>query len=828
MDTSKLCFGCFQPHTGEGPCPNCGFDIAKAKHPFVALPIGTILNGRYLTGRVLGVGGFGVTYLAFDLTLEISVAIKEYLPSGIALRDSDRYTMTVTAPQEQPKFDAGASKFLEEARLLAKLRDVPNIVTVQDYFRENNTAYFVMEYIEGVDLMKYTQMRGGKLSFQETIQLILPIIDSLAHVHAHNLLHRDISPDNIVVMRNGSTRLLDFGAARLAIDTEKSKSIILKHGFAPEEQYRKHGNQGPWSDEYALAATMYLILTGVMPPDSIERVHEDSLASPIQLGVEMPQNANDALMKALAVKASERFPDMSSFSEALTGRQVVRPVPVTTPLPTSSMNDNGIPSASLNVSEGDMVQGKTVAMQQEAAPLAQNYPNAQGAQNYPVQNAQNVQAPQKMLSPSILEQTQAQATQGANAGQPGTSVPQFAPAQPSGTGPSIQFAKVKKPSIWKKPITYVIAGCIAIVGAGIPTGIYLYNRYAEEAEETTARTSRTTASETTEEPTESSLYADPSISDGDGVKTYNDPERKFFVEVPDTYKFENKDGLYTFVRKDQQCAVYCDFISHYEDGRLESLDDFVALRDSTVKEYVENTLGYDSFDLKKDGLSFIELKDSYAIMLDANAANSDGKYDVTIIIRESKDMPGAYITCGVMSVGEFGEYSSDNWDEIKGILASVQDDSDKESSYTHYISESSPSYEFLYNKKNISGTKMGETANRLNCVELTLKSLDVKKNNLRVVELGEQKSMIEACSVAEQALGYASGGYKAVTPIVDTDFDVRIRNYSVSQGGTDLNCTACIMNLNGQYYAVIAVCEDDNLEQMTLDFTMVVMSMLDN
>lgn len=245
MDTSNLCFGCFKEHNNIGPCPHCGYDLSTAKHPFVALPIGTILNGRYLTGRVLGVGGFGVTYLAFDMTLEIAVAVKEFLPSGIALRDSDRYTMTVSSPDEQAKFDTGATKFLDEARLLAKLRDVPNIVTVQDYFRENSTAYFVMEYIEGVDLMKYTQNKGGKLSYNEALYLLLPVIDSLAHVHAHNLLHRDISPDNIVVMRNGSTRLLDFGAARLAIDTEKSKSIILKHGFAPEEQYRKHGNQGP-------------------------------------------------------------------------------------------------------------------------------------------------------------------------------------------------------------------------------------------------------------------------------------------------------------------------------------------------------------------------------------------------------------------------------------------------------------------------------------------------------------------------------------------------------------------------------------------------------
>ena len=217
---------------------------------------------RYLTGRVLGVGGFGVTYMALDMTLEAPVAVKEYLPSGLAIRDNDHYSMTITDLDEQEKFDAGVTKFLDEARILAKLRSVPTIVSVHDYFRENNTAYFVMEYVDGVDLAKYTKAKGGKISFEEMRTLFLPIIDALGAVHAQNLLHRDISPDNILVMRNGSPRILDFGAARQAVDSGKSKSIILKHGFAPEEQYRKHGNQGPWSDEYALAATMYLVLTG--------------------------------------------------------------------------------------------------------------------------------------------------------------------------------------------------------------------------------------------------------------------------------------------------------------------------------------------------------------------------------------------------------------------------------------------------------------------------------------------------------------------------------------------------------------------------------------
>ena len=482
MDTSKLCFGCFSDHDGSGPCPRCGYDLSKAKHPFVALPIGTILNGRYLTGRVLGVGGFGVTYLAFDMTLEINVAIKEYLPSGIALRDSDRYTMTVSSPEEQTKFNTGATKFLDEARLLAKLRDVPNIVTVQDYFRENNTAYFVMEYIEGVDLMKYTQSKGGKLPFQEALYLLLPVIDSLAHVHAHNLLHRDISPDNIVVMKNGSTRLLDFGAARLAVDTEKSKSIILKHGFAPEEQYRKHGNQGPWSDEYALAATMYLILTGVMPPDAIERVHEDTLQSPIELGVDIPQYANDALMKALSVNASGRFPDMTSFSEALTGRKGAATVhsasyaaSYTQPQAPSS---DELPTAGNSYDDGKMVEGRTVAMDQDSS--------------------ENTNPAQKVLSPSILAPDQ----QSQN-----PSVQQ--------TGGSVAAPKTQKKSIWKRPLTYVIAGIVALAGIGTAVGVYISRNYEFGTSTTAKKTTRKTrATATDPKPTPKPTIPDPDIATG--------------------------------------------------------------------------------------------------------------------------------------------------------------------------------------------------------------------------------------------------------------------------------------------------------------------------
>ncbi|MBR2751447.1 MAG: serine/threonine protein kinase [Clostridiales bacterium] len=805
MDTKNLCFGCFNAHNGQGPCPHCGFDLATVKHPFVALPIGTILNGRYLTGRVLGVGGFGVTYLAFDMTLEICVAIKEFLPSGIALRDSDRYTMTVTAPEEQPKFDSGASKFLEEARLLAKLRDVPNIVTVQDYFRENNTAYFVMEYVEGVDLMRYTQMRGGKLSYEETLQLTLPIIDSLAHVHAHNLLHRDISPDNIVVTKNGSTRLLDFGAARLAIDTEKSKSIILKHGFAPEEQYRKHGNQGPWSDEYALAATMYLIMTGVMPPDSIERVHDDSLVPPIQLGVQIPQHANDALMKALAVSASERFPDMSSFSEALTGKKAVAPVSYATTGGNygTGFGSTDLPTAS-SALEGNMVEGKTVAMPQETEAVtnpAQAVAQAQAASQ---------QMPQKVISPSILNPDQ-------NNGQ-------IAP-------PSTFTQTPKKKSIWKRPVTYILAACIALVGAGVPTGIYLYqNGYFGEAEESsTRRTKKTTteASETEETvPPESSEYADPAVLEDDNKKIYTDSVRGFSISAPKNYSFENNDGIYVLTRTDSQCFVYTDMLSHYGDLRIKSLDDFVAVSNSFVSDYLDNKLGLQDYTLKTGEYQFVyRASNAYSVVCDANAYSNGKRVDVTFVATELKEKEAVLLNCAVMPLDEKGMYSSDDWTQLQEILDTLIEDSTKTSSYEMFEHENKPKFHFLYKKSDVASISTEEIANSVQSTNLVFNGTDPEKNVIRVVAMGKQGSISTACKTAEQAIGFSVGGYTAVTPIVRTSSDIRVRNYAVQKDGENLNCTVCVIKIGGQYYSVIAVSDDDSLEKIALNFTLVVMSL---
>lgn len=318
MNAERICYGCFQEKEPGSICPHCGFD-EKDEQPYLALPLGTIVNGRYLIGKVLGIGGFGITYLGYDLTLEIKVAIKEYMPSSLATRHADHYSVALTGRVEQD-FRNGMEKFLDEAKILAKLQNTPHVVSVQNYFKENNTAYFVMEYIDGMSLKDYLAKQGGKIPCAQALTILQPIMEALAQVHAMNLLHRDISPDNIYITSQGESRLLDFGAARFALGDGKSVSVILKHGYAPEEQYSSHGNQGPWTDVYAMGATMYRCITGVLPPDSVERIHGDTLKRPSELGVPIPAHVENALFKALSMKTEDRFPNMEAFLGALTGR----------------------------------------------------------------------------------------------------------------------------------------------------------------------------------------------------------------------------------------------------------------------------------------------------------------------------------------------------------------------------------------------------------------------------------------------------------------------------------------------------------------------------
>lgn len=316
--TENICYNCFKEKGENEICPHCSFNPQQNKEKYpLALPCGTVLCGRYILGRVLGQGGFGITYIAQDYQTKELVAVKEYFPDSLATR-TEQHTVYSYSGERADNFRYGKECFLDEAKTLAEFIGNPNIVRVYSYFEENNTAYFAMEYIDGTSLQSYINVRGGKVSWEEAKQILLPIVDALAAVHSKGIIHRDISPDNISIKVDGTVKLLDFGAARYSLgDQSRSLDVILKHGYAPKEQYTRRGRQGPYTDVYSLAATFYRAITGRIPPDSIDRMDDDELIMPSALGSDIPHKAEDALMKALSVQPYERFQSMSEFKEAL-------------------------------------------------------------------------------------------------------------------------------------------------------------------------------------------------------------------------------------------------------------------------------------------------------------------------------------------------------------------------------------------------------------------------------------------------------------------------------------------------------------------------------
>ncbi len=356
MDLSKLCAYCFSNKLPGAVCPHCHWQEGLSTASPSYLPPQTILHGKYLLGRVLGQGGFGITYLALDLDLGIKLAIKEYFPREFANRNSGEFSVSIFSGDARSYFQEGLDKFLEEAKTLARLEGHPNIVSVRDFFRENGTAYFVMNYLDGSTLKEYLAKRSAPLDFNSAMQIILPLMDALKEIHSHGILHRDISPDNIFITDKGVVKILDFGAARQVMSGHsKSLSIILKPGYAPEEQYRSKGNQGPWTDIYALSATVYKMLTGKTPPESLDRINGELLVPPSQLGVQLPEQYEAALLKGLAVKAENRYQNIQEYRAALTSASTIpiispeiqTPEPAVRQPPPASLSIAPVPKAQI-------------------------------------------------------------------------------------------------------------------------------------------------------------------------------------------------------------------------------------------------------------------------------------------------------------------------------------------------------------------------------------------------------------------------------------------------------------------------------------------------
>lgn len=315
------CLGCMKEiDDSQKECPFCGFCKEKYLKTVSGrtLPIETILIGRYLIGKVLGEGGFGITYLAYDLQTDTPVAIKEYFPSGFAGRSSTiDHHLEVSQGKMQEYYEKGLRDFEKEARILARLQEIEGIVSVKSFFHENKTAYMVMKYIHGISLKEYVVKRRNPLSEKGCLFLMKPIMKALSQVHKEGIIHRDISPDNIIVQKRGKTVLLDFGSARQSLGEEtKSLTVLLKHGYAPVEQYQSQGKQGPYTDVYALCATMYWMVSGQKPVEAIERLVQDTLV-PLkerlykgeQLAIS--EGFSDIITKGMAVKREERYQRVS-------------------------------------------------------------------------------------------------------------------------------------------------------------------------------------------------------------------------------------------------------------------------------------------------------------------------------------------------------------------------------------------------------------------------------------------------------------------------------------------------------------------------------------
>lgn len=311
-------------------CTVCGFREYK-KREERALPIGAVLRSRYIIGRILGTGGFGITYLAYDNCDRNRYAIKEYFPAEWAMREMYTHRVIPSSHSKERLYHHGREVFSREADFLAKLTNIPHIVSVKDYFVENGTAYMVMEYLDGRTIRNYVRSNAkGGISVSKANQIIQDVGMSLQQIHKYMLLHRDIGPDNLILLKDQTVYLIDFGATRMyGLNSPHSMSVLVKEGFAPIEQYSRSGKQGPWTDIYALAATYYFLTTGVKPPSAPDRITGKDVVPLHAKNPTVPDNISKAIEHAMAVdwknrpQSVDRFLEEMGLSDSVSGFQEI-------------------------------------------------------------------------------------------------------------------------------------------------------------------------------------------------------------------------------------------------------------------------------------------------------------------------------------------------------------------------------------------------------------------------------------------------------------------------------------------------------------------------
>ena len=309
----KICYGCMRGKTQSPICEHCGFDERNLNLNH-QLPIGTILNNQYVLGRVLGQGGFGITYIGWDRVLDMPVAVKEYFPNGTVYRNIGMGPNVQSyLGDDETVFQKHKKRFIREARSLAQLSAIPEIVQVKNFFEANNTAYIVMEYVNGITLKNYIKSLGRPLTIAETMQIMEPVIKGLLAVHERGLIHRDISPDNIMLQADGGIKIIDFGTVRYMNDAQRSKSTesVLKPGYAPMEQYNSKGNIGTWTDVYAICATICYCLSGEVPADAPSRLESGEELTYLEKIPGVSKQLVRILQKGMKIRLADRTATLS-------------------------------------------------------------------------------------------------------------------------------------------------------------------------------------------------------------------------------------------------------------------------------------------------------------------------------------------------------------------------------------------------------------------------------------------------------------------------------------------------------------------------------------
>ncbi len=327
------CLACLLPFGNGYACAHCGTSAGNVPWEYPHLRPGSKIHGRYIIGKALGKGGFAITYLALQEGLNRRVAIKEYFPSDVAERSGDATTVclrkNVSGDNETTEcYRRGVERFLEEGQKIVQCHQPnphPNLVRVTDYFEGNGTAYLVMDYVEGVSLETLLKMQPrNRLEERQARELIMPVLSGLTAVHSHGFLHRDVKPSNIYISKEGTVTLIDFGSARQALSNERhTLTVTLTQGYAPPEQYSADGEQGPWTDVYGVAATLYRCVTGERPPSALTRISSADIVAPSDYPeVRISGRIEKAIMAGLELDHTLRIQSAEEFQQILVGRRV--------------------------------------------------------------------------------------------------------------------------------------------------------------------------------------------------------------------------------------------------------------------------------------------------------------------------------------------------------------------------------------------------------------------------------------------------------------------------------------------------------------------------